>query len=126
MVFTWLRLKYNWRNKNFKDSHPSGTFSDRVQKTGKDLSHCLFFFWLDSFIYERKGRLNLPQEESSECEMNGNSDPLEEYGQIKNVPGKTFVMPDITAALASIAENISTASHLPKHTLPNNKLNQSK
>ena len=37
LAFTSIRSKYNRRKKNFKDCHPSETFSDRVQKTKKDL-----------------------------------------------------------------------------------------
>ena len=48
----------------------------RVKKV--DISKYSFLFSLDSFIYERKGRSNLPQDESSECEMNDNDEPLDQ------------------------------------------------
>ena len=50
--------------------------------------------------------------------MNDNVNPLEQDVQT-DVLDETFVMSDIQIAPVSIAENISTASVLPKDTLPN-------
>ena len=121
LAFTSLRSKYNRRKKNFKDCHCSETSSDRVEKAEKDLKEYSFLFWLDSFIYERKGRSNLPQDEISECKMNGNAEPLEEDVQIEDFLDETFVESDMQTVPISIAENISTASDSPKHRLPNSK-----
>ena len=63
-----------------------------MQKAEKDLNEYSFSFWLDNCIYERKGRLNLPEDESSECEMNNNGEPLEEDIQTEDVLDETFVM----------------------------------
>ena len=52
--------------------------------------------------------------------MNGNAEALEQDIQI-DVLDETFLMSDIQTIPVSMAENISTASHSPKHTLPNNK-----
>ena len=70
IMFTSLRTKYNRRKKNFKDVNRSGTSSNKLQKAEKDLNEYAFLFWLDNFIYERKGRSNLPQEESIDCDEN--------------------------------------------------------
>ena len=50
--------------------------------------------------------------------MNDNVNPLEQDVQT-DVLDETFVMSDVQTAPVSIAENISTASDLPKDTLPN-------
>ena len=129
MAFTSLRSKYNRRKKDFKDYHRSGTSSNIKQQAEKDLneySFVSFLIWLLSLIYERKGRSNLPQDESSECEMNGNSEPLEEDVQTEDVHDETFVMSDIQTVPVSTAENISTVSDSPKHTLRNNKTKSKK
>ena len=70
VMFTSLRTKYNRCKKNFKDVNRSGTSSDKVQKAEKDLKEYAFLFWLDNFIYKRKGRSNLPQEESTDRDEN--------------------------------------------------------
>ena len=95
MAFTSLRSKYNRRKKNFRGCQRSGTFSDRAQKTKKELNEYSFLFWLDSFIYERKGRSNLPQDESRECEMNDNAEPLKRGVQTEDVLDEIFVMSDM-------------------------------
>ena len=53
--------------------------------------------------------------------MNGNAEPLEKYVQTEDFFDETCVMSDIQTVPASIAENISTVSDSPKHTLSNNK-----
>ena len=57
--------------------------------------------------------------------MNDNAKPLEEDIQTIDVLDETFVMSDLQTVPVSIADNISVASVLPKHTLPN-KRNKSK
>ena len=39
-------------------------------------SKIAFLFWLGNFIYERKGRSNLPQEESIDCDENISKETL--------------------------------------------------
>ena len=57
--------------------------------------------------------------------MNDNAKLLEEDIQTIDVLDETFVMSDLQTVPVSIADNISVASVLPKHTLPNKK-NKSK
>ena len=58
--------------------------------------------------------------------MNDNAKPLEEDIQTVDVLDETFVMSNLQTVPVSIADNISVASVLPKHTLPNKKKNKSK
>ena len=53
--------------------------------------------------------------------MNDDAKPLEEDIQTVDVLDETFVMSDLQTVPVSIADNISVASVLPKHTLPNKK-----
>ena len=58
--------------------------------------------------------------------MNNDTELLEEDVQTEDVLDETFVMSDIKTVAVSIAENRSTASDSPKHTLPNNKTKSKK
>ena len=53
--------------------------------------------------------------------MNDNAKPLEEDIQTVDVLDETFVMSNLQTVPVSIADNISVASVLPKHTLHNKK-----
>ena len=58
--------------------------------------------------------------------MNDNAEPLEEDLQTKIVLDETFLMLEIQTVPVNIAENISTTSDSPKHTLSNNKTKSKK
>ena len=58
--------------------------------------------------------------------MNDNAEPLEEDAQTKIVLDENFLMLQIKTVPVNIAENISTTSDSPKHTLSNNKTKSKK
>ena len=102
------------KKQNWLSVHSDQSIIDarRISRTVTVLEHPLtvssnlneysFLFWLVSFIYERKGRSNLPQDERSEYEMNDNTEPLEEDVQTEDVLDETFVVWDIQTVLVSI------------------------
>ena len=53
--------------------------------------------------------------------MNDNAEPLQEEIQTKIVLDETFVMLETQTIPITIAENVSTTSESPKHTLSNKK-----
>ena len=58
--------------------------------------------------------------------MNDNAEPLQEEIQTKIVLDETFVMLETQTVPTNIAENVSTTSDWPKHTLSNKKTKSKK
>ena len=109
-------------------SHQSIKDVRRTSRTVSVLEHPLIegkrLFWLDSFIYERKERSSLPEDESSQYEIIGNTEPLERRCSDRVCSWSNFCDIKHTSCpckRVSMAANISTTSELPKYTPPNNK-----
>ena len=58
--------------------------------------------------------------------MNDNAEPLQEEIQTKIVLDETFVMLETQTVPINIAENVSTTSDWPNHTLSNKKTKSKK
>ena len=109
-------------------SHKSIIIVRRTLRTVTVLEHLLTegkrLFWLDSFIYERKEGSSLPEDESSQYEIIGNTEPLERRCSDRVCSWWNFCDIRRTSCPCkpvSMAANISTTSELPKYTPPNNK-----